>query len=121
MRRESDAVCRRTGAASTRSSTGRRRRTVVLWSALSAVGGALVTVPVVFAGLLFSMFGSSMLFTLAGTNSPADGISVVPGATVVALTAGILIAAALPGPVDPPRPTPIASGGPHPAGPPAPA
>ncbi|WP_121160815.1 hypothetical protein [Micromonospora pisi] len=100
---------------------GRRRGPVALWTALAAVGGALVTVPVVFAGLVFSMFGSSMLFTLAGTSYPADGVSVVPGVTVVTLVAGILIAARLPGPIDPPDPTPIVAGGPRPAGPPAPA
>ncbi|MEQ4303323.1 hypothetical protein ABNF97_18375 [Plantactinospora sp. B6F1] len=67
------------------------RRTVVLWTGLT-LAGLPASVPFVFVSVFVSIFLSAPLFALAGTSYPADGLAVLPGVALLALTAGGLIA-----------------------------
>jgi hypothetical protein len=68
----------------------RRGLTTGIWVALTVVG-APMTVPVVFASFALLMVVPSLLFTIDGTSYPADGLSVVPGAMVLLIPAGLLV------------------------------
>ena len=48
--------------------------------------------PLLYASVIASLMPANILFTVAGETYPADGLSMVPGAVVLGLMAGAIIA-----------------------------
>lgn len=65
------------------------------------LGGPALGVIVVWAALILSIFASNILFTVAGSSWQADGLSVLPGAVLMAVPVGLVAARRL---IHPARP-----------------
>jgi hypothetical protein len=65
----------------------RRGLTTALWAGLT-IAVAPVSIAVLYGVMVAAMFVPELLFGLAGTGYPADGLSVVPGALLVAVPLG---------------------------------
>jgi hypothetical protein len=69
------------------------RRSVLWWAATAL--SALAAPPVIFVAALILMPVPSLLFVLAGTSYPADGISVLPGLALIAVPFAAVVAHAV--------------------------
>ncbi|MEV4517630.1 hypothetical protein AB0K00_52820 [Dactylosporangium sp. NPDC049525] len=69
----------------------RRSPRSALWITLVLASPALSAL-VVAAALLLSIFVANVLFTVAGSSWAADGMSLLPGAVVVAVAVGVMVA-----------------------------
>ncbi|MFC4065275.1 hypothetical protein [Actinoplanes subglobosus] len=90
----------------------RRGRTAAIWTLLAVAGlpGALA---LFLAAIMPLSFAANLLFVVDGTGYPADGVSVLPGATLILLPAAIMLAArsgGAPNPLTPPAPGPLPDG-----------
>lgn len=97
---------------------GRPVRTGVLWTTLTLVS-AVASPVLVVGGAFLSMITSSILFEIAGRYYPADGVSVLPGAVLLALAVGLPLAGQLVDAAAPDHPDPATGAVPRPAPPPA--
>ncbi|MEU4619891.1 hypothetical protein AB0G04_07915 [Actinoplanes sp. NPDC023801] len=87
----------------------RRGRTAALWALLTVVA-VPATIPFCLAAIMPLMFVAEILFTIDGTGYPADGLSVLPGATLLLLPAAFVLAGRAGGaPITetPPEPGPL--------------
>jgi hypothetical protein len=86
---------------------GRPRRR---WAAVTAWAGLVLVSPLasaLFVGsaLALSIFAANILFAVAGSSWAADGMSLLPGAVIVAASVGVLAARRLIRPDEPPHAT----------------
>ncbi|GAA4154866.1 hypothetical protein GCM10022251_25600 [Phytohabitans flavus] len=82
----------------------RRRWGPVVAATVLVLGGPVLGAVIAWAALMFSVFASNILFAVAGSSWQADGLSLLPGAVLVAVPAGILAAQGLVRPTEPPTP-----------------
>jgi hypothetical protein len=73
---------------------GRRAPTAALWTGLTVLAAPL-TIAFAYLAMMPGMFVPIFLFALAGTGYPADGLSLVPGALLVALPIAAWVGASL--------------------------
>ncbi|GAB3826728.1 hypothetical protein GCM10027610_008850 [Dactylosporangium cerinum] len=69
---------------------GRRARSAI-WLTL-VLASPVLSVLVAAAALVLSMFAANLLFAVAGSSWAADGLSLLPGAVVLALITGVAVA-----------------------------
>src|SRR5690348_14553919 len=80
---------------------GQRTDRLAIWTGLmltSPLPGAAIAV----SAFVLSLFAANILFTVAGSSWPADGLSLLPGAVVLAAPIAALVARWLVRPGDPP-------------------
>jgi hypothetical protein len=88
----------------------RRGRTAVIWT-LAVVVAVPATIAFFLAAIMPLSFTAEILFLIDGTGYPADGVSVLPGATLLLLPAAFVLAGragGTPAGVVPPEPGPLA-------------
>ena len=99
---------------------GRHRRArSARWITL-VLASPVLSVPVVAASLVVSMFAANLLFAVAGSSWAADGLSLLPGAVVLAVPLGVAVARAVIRAAEPPAGQPVPNSpqpGPDPVGP----
>jgi hypothetical protein len=79
----------------------RRRPATAVWIALM-LASPVVSALVVMLALTLSIIGAGILFAVAGSSWQADGLSLLPGAVLLAVPAGAVVARVLIHPAEPP-------------------